>query len=156
MNMDIGITENNLQAVANSLQQLLADEYVLYTKTRNYHWNIEGKNFMELHKFYQTQYEELDEIIDNVAERIRQMGHYAQGQLKDFIQVARLGETGYTNNEDEQLKNLLEDHSSVIRNCRKNAEEFTEKHHDLGTADFVTGIMEQHEKMAWFIRSYLK
>jgi starvation-inducible DNA-binding protein len=156
MKINIGITDKNLQAVANELQKLLADEFVLYTKTRNYHWNIEGPNFMELHKIYETQYEQLDEIMDQVAERIRQIGHYAEGQLKDFIKLTRLGEDGYVTDQKTQLRNLLEDHESVIRHLRKNIDDFGDKYKDAGTADFVTGIMKEHEKFAWFIRSYLK
>jgi starvation-inducible DNA-binding protein len=156
MKPDIGITEKNLQAVANELQKVLADEFVLYAKTRNYHWNIEGSNFMELHKFYESQYEQLDEIMDDTAERIRQLGHYTEAQLKDFIKLTRLGEDGYTTDQKKQLQYLLDDHESLIRNLRKNINDFTDKYKDAGTADFVTGLMEQHEKMAWFIRSYLK
>jgi starvation-inducible DNA-binding protein len=156
MKMNIGITEKNLQAVATELQKLLADEFVLYTKTRNYHWNIEGPNFMELHKIYEGQYEQLDDIMDQVAERIRQLGHYAEAQLKDFIKLTRLGEDGYSTDQKTQLKNLLEDHETMIRNLRKNIDEFSDKYKDAGTADFVTGLMKEHEKTAWFIRSYLK
>ena len=156
MKPDIGITEKNLQAVANELQKVLADEFVLYTKTRNYHWNVEGGSFIELHKLYEGQYEQLDEIMDDVAERIRQLGHYAEAQLKDFVQLTRLGEEGYTTDQKKQLQNLLADHESIIRNLRKNIDVFTDKYKDAGTADFVTGLMEKHEKTAWFIRSYLK
>ncbi len=156
MKPDIGITEKNLQAVANELQKVLADEFVLYTKTRNYHWNVEGGSFIELHKLYEGQYEQLDEIMDEVAERIRQLGHYAEAQLKDFVQLTRLGEEGYTTDQKKQLQNLLADHESIIRNLRKNIDVFTDKYKDAGTADFVTGLMEKHEKTAWFIRSYLK
>lgn len=156
MKINIGITEKNLQAVSSELQKLLADEFVLYTKTRNYHWNIEGANFMELHKIYESQYEMLDEIMDSVAERIRQLGHYAEGQLKDFIKITRLGEDGYVTDQKSQLKSLLEDHESIIRNLRKNIDEFGDKYKDAGSADFVTGILKEHEKTAWFIRSYLK
>ncbi len=151
----IGIPENHLQAVGLELDQLLADEFVLYTKTRNYHWNVEGSNFIEMHKFYETQFEELDEIIDAVAERIRTLGHYAEARVKDNIKLARLEEQEYTNKQNEQLQNLLNDHETIIQNLRKLIVLFADKHKDLGTSDFVTGLMGKHEKMAWFIRSYL-
>jgi len=67
MKANIGIPENNLQSIALELNKVLADEFILYAKTRNYHWNVEGNNFMEMHKFYESQFEQLDEIIDNVA-----------------------------------------------------------------------------------------
>lgn len=156
MKPDIGIPEKHLQSVATELQKLLADEYVLYTKTRNYHWNVEGDNFMEMHKFFESQYEELDEIIDEVAERIRKIGHYSEARLKDFLGLTRLEEPGYTNDQAMQLKNLLEDHETIIKSLRKNITAFADENKDLGSSDFVTGLMQKHETMAWFIRSYLK
>lgn len=156
MKANIGISEKNLQASANILNTLLADETVLYIKTRNYHWNIEGDNFIELHKFYESQYKELEETIDEVAERIRYLGHYAEGRLKDFLQITHLQEQEYTSNQKEQLRNLLQDHEAIIIFARKEIDTINDEYNDAGTADLLTGIMEQHEKMAWFIRSYLK
>ncbi|MBS1933925.1 MAG: DNA starvation/stationary phase protection protein, partial [Bacteroidetes bacterium] len=150
MKPDIGIPEKHLQTVANELQKLLADEYVLYTKTRNYHWNVEGENFMEMHKFFESQYEELDDIIDEVAERIRKIGHHSEARLKDFIELARLDEPAYTNDQSKQLKNLLSDHETIIKALRKNITEFADECKDLGSSDFVTGLMQKHETMAWF------
>ena len=156
MKANIGITEKNLQAVAVLLNNLLSDETVLYMKTRNYHWNVEGDNFMELHKFYESQYKELEEIIDEVAERIRYLGHYAEGRLKDYLKLTRLAEEDYTSDQKIQLNNLLSEHESNIINIRKEIDVIGDKYKDAGTADFITGIMKEHEKMAWFLRSYLK
>src|SRR5258708_108872 len=155
MKANIGIPESNLQSIALELNKVLADEFILHAKTRNYHWNVEGSNFMEMHKFYESQFEQLDEIIDNVAERIRQVGHYGEARLKDYLELSHLEEQEYSNKQNEQLKNLLEDHESIIMNLRKLINLFTDKYKDAGTTDFVTGLMEQHEKMAWFIRSYV-
>jgi len=156
MKANIGIPENHLQEVAAKLNKALANETVLYIKTRNYHWNIEGPSFMELHKFYEGQYEELDEIIDNLAERIRALGHYAEGRLKDLLKLTDLEEQDYTSDSKKQLENLLNDHETLIRLFRNLIPDIGEKNKDLGTADFITGLMEAHEKMAWMIRSYLK
>jgi starvation-inducible DNA-binding protein len=155
MAVNIGIAEKHLQAVANQLQILLADEYILYTKTRNYHWNVEASNFMEMHKLFESQYEELDEIIDAVAERIRKLGHHTEARLKDFLSLTRLDEPAYTTKVKEQLKNLLDDHETIIRALRKNITDFADTHKDLGSSDFVTGLLQKHETTAWFIRSYL-
>ncbi len=156
MKANIGIPENHLQEVANKLNKVLANETVLYTKTRNYHWNIEGGNFMELHKFFEGQYQALEEVIDNVAERIRALGHFAEARLKDYLKLADLEEPEYSSNQKEQLQNLLNDHETMIRLFRNLITELGEVHKDLGSADFVTRLMETHEKMAWMIRSYLK
>ncbi|OQY95484.1 MAG: DNA starvation/stationary phase protection protein [Sphingobacteriales bacterium UTBCD1] len=156
MNANIGISEKDKKAVAAILNVILADEQILYNKTRNYHWSYEGSNFMEMHKFYEGQYSELEEMIDEIAERIRMIGHFPEGRLKDYLRVTSLQEQDYTTSQEEQLKNLLEDHESIIINMRKVADTIDTVHKDAGSADFVTGLMQHHEKMAWMIRSYLK
>jgi len=127
MKATIGLLEENAQAVALKLNQLLADEFLLYAKTRNYHWNVEGTNFMEMHKFYESLYEELDTVIDEVAERIRAIGHYAQARLKDYVKATNLEEEEYSTDQKKQLQNLLEDHETIIRYLRTEIEIFTEK-----------------------------
>lgn len=156
MSIQIGILPEHAEQTANALQKLLADEVLLYIKTRNYHWNIEGPGFFYLHTFYQEQYEQLDEIMDNVAERIRSIGHYTTARMSDFLQLTQLSEGDYTTNETEQLKNLLMDHEQVIRFIRGLIQRFQDDYKDAGSADFITGVMESHEKMAWMIRSHLK
>ncbi len=156
MKTNIGLSDKNSKEVASVLNKILANEYLLYTKTRNYHWNIEGSNFMEMHLFYESQYNTIDELIDEIAERVRQIGHYAQGRLKDFIKQSQLVEQEYTSDQKSQLKNLLDDHEAIIRFLRLHIDVFTDKYKDAGNADFITGLMEKHEKMAWFLRSYLK
>jgi len=153
MKANIGLTDKNAKTVAVLLNNLLADEQILYAKTRNYHWNYEGDNFMEMHKFYEGQYDELAEMIDEIAERIRMIGHYAEGRLKDFLKLARLFEPNYTTDQNEQVKNLTDDHETIIRILRKDIE--TTGKLDAGTTDLLTKILEQHEKMAWMLRSYL-
>jgi starvation-inducible DNA-binding protein len=153
MKANIGLTEKNAKTVALLLNTLLADEHILYTKTRNYHWNYEGDNFMEMHKFYEGQYGELAEMIDEIAERTRMIGHHAEGRLKDFLNLTRLLEQDYTTDQNEQVKNLSDDHETIVRILRKNIET-VDKMHDAGTMDLLTKIMQQHEKMAWMLRSY--
>jgi starvation-inducible DNA-binding protein len=156
MKANIGITDKNLQSSALRLNEILADEYILYTKVRNYHWNVEGSNFMEMHKFYEDMYDGIDEVIDEIAERVRMLGHYSQGRLKDFIKLGSLSEEEYTNNQKKQLQYLLSAHETLVRNLRNDITVFSDKYKDLGNADFLTGLMEKHEKWAWFVRSYLK
>lgn len=156
MKANIGITDKNKQAVAAILNIILADEQILYTKTRNYHWSYEGDNFMELHKFYEGQYGELEEMIDEIAERIRTIGHFPEARMKDYLRLTTLQEQDYTTSQTEQLKNLLEDHESIIINMRKVADKIDTTYKDAGSSDFITGLMKHHEKMAWMIRSYLK
>lgn len=157
MQTNIGINDANRQAVAIDLSKLLADEFVLYTKTRNAHWNVEGADFYDKHKFFETQYEQLDEIMDSVAERIRSIGHYAPATLKDFLALTSLSEQSREKNDSLGfLKELLFDHESIIIKIREHIKIFNDKYEDLGTGDFINGLMEEHEKMAWFIRAHLK
>jgi starvation-inducible DNA-binding protein len=157
MKASIGITPANLQAVATELSKLLADEFVLYTKTRNAHWNVEGPDFHTKHIFFEEQYEQLDDTMDSVAERIRQLGHYAPATLQNFLQLTHLTEKlGQPNDSLGFIKELLTDHENIIIFLRENINRFATEYGDLGTSDYITGLMEQHEKMAWMLRAHLK
>ena len=157
MKPNIGITDSNRQTVVSELAKILADEYVLYTKTRNAHWNVEGADFYDKHKFFEGQFEQLDENIDSVAERIRTLGHYAPATLKSFLSLTQLSEETSTENDSKGfIAELLNDHESIIISIRENINRFANELNDLGTSDFITGLMTDHEKMAWFLRSHLK
>ena len=157
MNTQIGISDQNRQAVANELSKLLADEFILYTKTRNAHWNVEGVDFHTTHLFFESQYEKLEEITDSVAERIRSIGHYAPATLKSFLSLTHLSELNERMNDSNGFfQELLNDHESIIIVIRKNITPFADTYLDAGTSDYITGLMEEHEKMAWMLRAHLK
>lgn len=157
MKTAIGISDANRQAVANELAKILADETVLYIKTKNAHWNIEGPDFYDKHKFFESQFGQLDDLIDGVAERIRSIGHYAPATLKSYLGLTHLSEqTREPNNSQGFIKELLADHESLIMILREHIKSFANEFHDSGSSDFITGLMENHEKMAWFLRSHLK
>ena len=154
MDLNIGLSEKQRKAVVKILNVLLADEHVLYIKTHNYHWNVTGPHFHDLHKFFEAQYEELGDIIDDVAERARELGGPAEATLSEFLKATRLKETpGQYPNAKVMIKNLLVDHEKLISQLRQDLETVQNKHHDAGTCDFLTGIMEKHEKMAWMLRA---
>jgi starvation-inducible DNA-binding protein len=156
MKTNIGISEKNSLSVVNELSKILADEYILYTKTRNAHWNVEGSDFIDKHKFFETQFGQLDEFIDSVAERIRTLGHYAPATLSSFLSLTQLTEMNREKNDSHGfITELLEDHEVIISKLRENIHRFSEEFHDAGSCDFITGLMESHEKMAWFLRSHL-
>lgn len=153
----IGIKKSNREAVAEMLKQLLADEYVLYTKYRNAHWNVEGIDFHSKHVFFEEEYGKLETTVDEVAERIRMLGVYAPGTMRQFIELSGLKENGPEQNDSASfMEVLLEDHQMVIKFIRKNIGENAEAHNDEGTADFITAIMQMHEQMAWMLRSSIK
>jgi len=153
----IGINEESRKAVSDQLVKLLADEFVLYTKTRNAHWNVEGTDFHSMHLFFESQYEQLDDAMDSVAERIRTIGHYAPATLKSFLDLTHLTEKNRDKNDSMSfIKELLEDHESIIEFIRGNIDPFASKYHDYGTSDYITGLMEDHEKVAWMLRAHLR
>ncbi len=154
---NIGIEEENREGVIRILNRLLADEYALYTKTRKYHWNVTGPRFQQLHEFFKAQYTELDVIVDDVAERIPQLGGKAVATLEEFAKLSRIKEdTGQYPDADKMLSNLLADHEAIIRSTRIDADACDEKYHDMGTNDFLVGLVEQHEKTAWMIRAHIE
>jgi len=156
MKTQIGIKPENSVQVADALNKLLSDEHVLYIKTRNAHWNVEGPDFAAVHKFFESQYDELEEVIDQVAERIRAIGHYAVGTMEDYLKLTQLNEKSHEKNDSLSLiKDLLNDHEAVIISLRENINRFADELHDLGSSDFITGLMESHEKMAWMLRAHL-
>ncbi len=156
MKTQIGIEETNSRGVSNTLATILADENILYLKTKNAHWNVEGADFYEKHIFFETQIGQLDENIDTVAERIRSIGHYAPATLKSYLELTHLTEVSREKNDSNGfIKELLADHETIIIKLRENIHVFASDFKDLGSSDFITGLMEKHEKMAWFLRSHL-
>ncbi len=157
MDPSIGIKKEERAKVANFLNTLLADEYVLYTKTRNAHWNVEGPDFHAMHLFFEGLYEQLDEIIDDVAERIRTLGHYAPSSLNEFLKLTHLAEDSLkSNGSEDYIKELLSDHESIVMEIRGEVGRLADKLHDAGTSDFITNLIEKHEKTAWMLRAHLK
>ena len=157
MKPEIGLLDKNRDAVVKILNTTLSDEMVLLVKTRNYHWNVTGPQFNDLHKFLDAQYEELNEIVDDVAERARTLGGMAFGTMGEFQKQSRLKEhPGQHPSPKSMLSNLLNDQESIIRTLRADIGITQDTHGDAGTADFLTGLLTRHEKMAWMLRSFLE
>lgn len=152
MTPDIGIADQDRAAVVTVLRHLLADEMVLYIKSRNFHWNVVAPNFRDLHGLFEDQYEALDETIDAVAERIRSLGAPAPGTLAEFLRDARLPEAPASADAAGMVAALLADHEALARFLRRDIE-VAEGANDHATADFLTGLLEGHEKTAWMLRS---
>jgi starvation-inducible DNA-binding protein len=157
MHPNTGLSNEQREGVVALLNTLLSDEYLLYTKTRNYHWNVVGPQFNDLHKFFEAQYNALNDIVDDVAERARALGGNALGTMAEFLKSTRLQEDSGDYPEARlMLANLLADHEALIRHLRIDLETCADRYHDAGTNDFLTGLMEQHEKMAWMLRAFLE
>jgi starvation-inducible DNA-binding protein len=157
MEPQIGLSEEVRDRVTGILNRTLADEHVLYVKTRNYHWNVTGPQFHSLHEMLEDFYQKLSPLADDVAERVRQMGGRALGTMAEFRQQTRLSEQpGEAPEARQMIQNLLADHEQIIRDLRQDIDVCADELKDQGTADFLTGLMEQHEKMAWMHRAFLE
>jgi starvation-inducible DNA-binding protein len=154
MKTNIGISEENRKKVTDVLTKLLADEFVLYTKTLRAHWNLEGHDFHTKHVFFEEHYNAIKTFTDSVAERIRKLGHYSPATLKDFLDLTHLSEKyNGDNTSHDYIKALLEDHDTIIQYIRENISKVDEDYKDAGSGDFLTGLMQEHEEMAWMLRA---
>jgi len=155
--IEIGIKSSDRTAVVQMLNHMLADQHVLYIKLRNYHWNVEGMYFQQLHALFEEQYNGIAVQIDDIAERVRSLGHYAPGSMQEFRDLSRLQESGNLNGDHRlMLQNILADHEIIIQVLRQDLEAAMNDYNDAGTSDFLTALMEAHEKMAWMVRAHLK
>ncbi len=154
---DIGLSNDERAGVSRILNKALSDEHVLYIRTRNYHWNVTGMHFKSLHEVFEEQYKALEMAIDEIAERTRALGFRAIGSMSEFMQHARLAEQSPAEVPDAtgMLRNLLADHEAIIKHLRTDVDTCDNEFNDAGTADFLTGMMEAHEKMAWMLRAFL-
>ena len=152
----IGMSEIHLQRSNDLMSIILSDEMTLYIKTRKFHWNVAGESFMELHKLFEKQYSELEIIIDEVAERINKLGGKTIGTMNEFTLLSRIVE--HPNKYPVQkamISELLSDHEMIISELRKDIDVCADECHDVGSADLLTGILQQHESIAWILRRYL-
>jgi starvation-inducible DNA-binding protein len=152
--MDIGIAEDDRQAIARGLSGLLADTYTLYLKTHNYHWNVTGPMFTTLHLMFEQQYNELALAVDLIAERIRALGVYAPGSYSAFGDLASISEAKAVPGAEDMIRDLVADNEAVARTARA-IFPVIEAAHDEPTADLLTQRLQVHEKTAWMLRSLL-
>jgi thiopurine S-methyltransferase len=150
--LNTGLNEETRNEIVGILKKALADTFVLFAKTKYYHWNVRGRYFTPLHELFDNQAGQLSEMMDDTAERIRALGHLSIGTLKDYLANTQLSEDSTGDISDSQMiANLLADHETVIRSLR-HAVNQTAELGDAGTSDFLTGAMATHEKMAWMLR----
>lgn len=150
---NIGLESEVRHPIVEILNNSLANESILSQKTRSAHWNASGSGFFELHILFETQYKQLDEIADKIAERARILGGVSIASFKEFLAHARLEEQPAN---PPDIIHLLADHETVIRFLRDDIRKCSEEYEDEGTVDLLVGVMSLHEKMAWMLRSYIE
>lgn len=156
MKQNLEISGEAIEEVVIALNTLLADECVLHTKIRNVYWNYSSPNYYELHKFFKIQYELLDEMVNHIVKRVHTLGYFALGSMKDFLNVTRLSEENDNFEHSTHITQLLiTDHETIIGIIAKDIIPLANKLNDSITIDLITGIIEQHEKMVWMLKSFL-
>ena len=153
--IDIGIDEKDRRKIAEGLSRLLADNFSLYLKTHNFHWNVKGPMFQTLHVMFMDQYNELWLALDAIAERIRALGFPAPGTYAEYAKLSSIRETAGVPEAKEMVRLLVEGHEAVARTARK-IFPAVEKASDEPTADLLTQRLQVHEKTAWMLRSLLE
>ncbi len=155
MDINIGIPAEQRQEIAEGLGKVLADSYTLYLKTHNYHWNVTGPMFNTLHLMFEEQYTELAGAVDEIAERIRALGHPAPGSYATFGRLTSIPEDEGVPAAEDMIRNLVEGQEAVVRTAR-GVFPTAEDAGDEPTADLLTQRMQVHEKTAWMLRSLLE
>jgi len=152
MDINMGLSKDQREAMASAVGALLADTYALYFKTHAYHWNVTGPRFHDLHAMFEEQYRELWAATDEIAERIRALGLPAPISYGEMAEQASVTTDQTTPDADTMLKNLIEGHEQVVRTARK-ALKLADEHGDEATADLVAPRVTAHEKFAWMLRA---
>jgi starvation-inducible DNA-binding protein len=151
---EIGLAADHRERSAEILSRVLANQHVIYLKSRNFHWNLRGPRFHSLHEFFEKQYQTLEALIDKTAERIRMLGKASPGSMHEFLDLATLKESsGDLISGEDALDVLRADHESAARELREAVSELGEIG-DAGTEDFATALLQAHEEAAWMLRSY--
>ena len=155
MDIQIGIADDARKEIADGLARLLADSYTLYIKTHNFHWNVTGPMFQTLHTMFEEQYTALSLAVDEIAERIRALGHRAPGSYAEFSRLSSVQESEGEVNAQEMIRQLVAAQETVARTARE-VFPVAEKAGDQPTCDLLTVRMQYHEKTAWMLRSLLE
>jgi starvation-inducible DNA-binding protein len=155
MEINIGISAENRKKIAEGLSKVLADSYMLYLRTHNYHWNVTGEHFHALHEQFEEQYTELADAVDEIAERIRALGRRAPGSFREFDELTSIEEDTDEPKAMEMVRRLAIDNETVLRTARE-ALPACEKAGDEASIDLITQRLHTHSKTAWMLRSHLE
>lgn len=147
-----GIGDDDAREMANALSQALADSFTLYLKTLGVHWNVVGPSFYGLHNLTEDQYKDLQEAIDQIAERIRAIGHPAPAGFEDYRKLSPINVEKTLKTTEEMLQALCKDNETIAKRYREFVK-VADKASDVFTADLLTARIGVHEQNAWMLRS---
>lgn len=152
--IDIGIPAEQRARIAEGLGRVLADSTVLYAKTHGFHWNVTGPMFNTLHLMFMEQYTELWTALDEIAERIRALGHKAPFGGTIYHTLSSIPESDGVPAAMDMVRELVQGHEAVARTIRS-VFAVADEANDQPTADLLTQRLQIHEKTAWMLRSLL-
>jgi starvation-inducible DNA-binding protein len=153
--VDTGMHLENRKQVADGLSHFLADSYTMYLKTQNFHWNVTGSSFVQLHQMFEAQYKDFAEAVDLIAERIRALGFPAPASYREFNELKSIPEADGVPPAKTMILQLMEGHESLVKFARK-LFRLSENADDDATCDLLTKRIQHHEKTAWMLRSLLE
>ncbi len=149
----LNLDEQQAQAIAQKLNELLADYSIFYQNARNYHWNITGRRFFELHEKFEALYEDLKQKIDEVAERILTLGETPEHRYSAYIKTATIEEAGIVA-DGEQAVNEIMDSLRTLIGKQKEIGRMADEAYDNGTQSQLDGYIEEQEKLIWMYNAY--
>ena len=155
MHMDTGISTEDRAKIVESLSTVLSDAFMVYLKTHNFHWNVTGPMFSTLHVLFEEQYTEQWNALDEIAERIRALGHFAPATSRRYVELSNISEEPEVLSSKDMIRQLVDGNETLVRTMRA-AVKVADDLDDFPTADMLTTRMEVHEKNAWMLRSFLE
>ncbi|MDT8346790.1 MAG: Dps family protein [Flavobacteriaceae bacterium] len=155
MNKYLNLNQEKTEKTVETLNVLLADYHLYYQKLRNFHWNITGRNFFELHVKFEELYNDALMKIDEIAERILTLRHQPQSNYSDYLKLSNLKEASTSLSDEEMVQALIEDHSAIIQQMRKTVE-VADSAGDEGTIDLIGAYIRELEKVSWMLNAWIK
>lgn len=149
----LGLDEKKTSNTVQELNILLADYHIYYQKLRNFHWNVIGKNFFDLHEKFEELYEDAKVKVDEIAERILTLRYQPTSNLSEYLEKSNLKESKSDLSDSQMIKSLLEDHGTLLKQMRKVAE-VADKGGDEGTIDLIGAYIRELEKTSWMLDAW--
>jgi len=151
----LGFDSDEAKAVIDSLNTLLANYHVHYQKLRNFHWNVEGHDFFELHEIFEQEYDAVKIQIDEIAERIRVFGKKPVSNLSDYLKMSEIKEASKEVKSGDMVDEVLKDFEMLI-SLLIDAHEKSAAVGDIATEDLLTAYVKRTEKMHWMLSAFNK
>ncbi len=150
----IGFTRDETIRMVEGLNKLLANYHVHYQKLRNYHWNVKGEDFFDIHEEFEKQYNETKENIDEIAERVRVFGHTPMSTLGEYLKYSEIKETGTDLSAREMVGEILNDYE-ILLTYLVEVTDIAVDNGDFGTEDMIKSFIKKLEKSHWMWTAFL-